>query len=152
MIVSFLYNTKHAKFDLCCIFCSLKNVHKQIFRSFRSSHPDSKTTRICCYSLMVHYFGIVLFNFLPTNISIALNFAVNNSLGFTKKGTIIILSNNYLLNPWYHCRQRSPVKMFHQVPVMSAQHDWHTSDSKKWVLWSYSIIVSWNQTEMSISN
>jgi len=35
--------------------------------------------------------------------------------------------------------------MFRQDPVMSAQYHWHTGDDKKWVLWSYSIIVSWNQ-------
>jgi hypothetical protein len=41
--------------------------------------------------------------------------------------------------------------MFRQVPVMSDQHDSHTGDDKKkWVLWSNSIIVSWNQT-MSLS-
>jgi hypothetical protein len=37
------------------------------------------------------------------------------------------------------------LKMFRQVPVMSAQHDWHTGDETKGVLWSYSINVSWIQ-------
>ena len=29
-----------------------------------------------------------------------------------------------------HCYQRDPVKIFRQVPAMSASHDWHTGDDK----------------------
>ena len=53
---------------------------------------------------------------------------------------IRLLSSNRLLPRARHCRQ-----MIRQLPVMSAQHDWHTVDDQKKVLWSYSVIISWNQ-------
>jgi len=53
---------------------------------------------------------------------------------------------------WLKCTvvKELRLKMFRQVPVMSAQHDWHIGDETKGVVWSYSIIVSWNQ-KMSLS-
>jgi hypothetical protein len=57
---------------------------------------------------------------------------------------IVLVIFFYKYQTWQlHRRQRAPVKMFCQVPVKSAQLDWHTGDNpQKWAIWAHSIIVS----------